>query len=107
MFLHYATQGPGLNQDVSGQQAPLLLLDMPILQGPELHLDFFRQKEPKLLLEVNTAQVPELHLEVFRQKKPLLLLDVSTLPYRSLSCTGLVLTTGAYAAPGGDYTTGT
>ena len=47
------------------------------LQGPELHLDVSGQQEPVLLLNVSTLQRPELHLDVSGQQEPVLLLDVS------------------------------
>jgi hypothetical protein len=70
---------------VSGQQEPLLLLDVSTLQWPELHLDVSGQQEPLLLLDVSTLQGPELHLEVSVQKEPIL--DWFCLHHTGLSCT--------------------
>jgi hypothetical protein len=53
--------------------------------GTELHLDLSGQQEPVLLLDMSTPQGTELHLCLSGQQEPVLLLLVSTL--RGLSCT--------------------
>ncbi len=72
-------QGPELHLDVSGQQEPLLLLDVATQQGTELHLDLPRQQEPMLLLDVYTLEGPELYPDVSTLQSPVQHLDVSAL----------------------------
>ncbi len=57
-------QGPKLHLDVSGQQEPLLFLDLSVLQGDELHLNVPRQQKPVMLLDFSTLQGPAPHLDV-------------------------------------------
>jgi hypothetical protein len=90
--------------DLSGQQEPLLLLDVPTLQRPVLDVSYMYvhyrgsvacglQQEPLLLIDLPTLQRsvlhlavstytpqgPELHLDLSGQQELLLLLDVSSL----------------------------
>ncbi len=78
----------------SGQQEPLLLLDV----GPELPLDVFEQ-----LLAMSTWKGPERHLDLCRQQKPVLLLDVSR---EACAASRRVYTTEAWAATGRVWTAG-
>jgi hypothetical protein len=48
------------------------------VQGPELRLDLSGQEKPLLTLEVSTPQGTELHPDRSEQQEPLLFMDVST-----------------------------
>jgi hypothetical protein len=76
---------------VSGQEEPVLHLDVstlqrPVLapgcvltpQGTELHLAMSGQQEPVLLLSMSKPQGPELHLDVSTLQLPILHLNVFT-----------------------------
>jgi hypothetical protein len=52
---------------MSGQQEPVLLLDM-FIQEPELHLEVSRLQELVLLLEGSTLQRPVLYLNCLHRR---------------------------------------